>query len=80
MRPQVCIFFSLYFLSSPFRLTTLWNAYIGIVPTLEAHTLTGWDTSFRPKKLQDPEIQEATGETDPVAIMAKLRELKNNFK
>lgn len=29
---------------------------------------------------QDPEIQKATGETDPVAIMTKLRELKNNFK
>jgi hydroxyacylglutathione hydrolase len=29
---------------------------------------------------QDPEIQKATGETDPVAIMAKLREMKNNFK
>ncbi|KAM7209157.1 hydroxyacylglutathione hydrolase [Naviculisporaceae sp. PSN 640] len=29
---------------------------------------------------QDPEIQKATGETDPVAIMTKMRELKNNFK
>ena len=29
---------------------------------------------------QDPEIQKATGETDPVAIMSKLREMKNNFK
>ncbi|KAK3378455.1 hydroxyacylglutathione hydrolase [Podospora didyma] len=29
---------------------------------------------------QDPEIQRATGETDPVAIMTKMRELKNNFK
>ncbi|KAK4163532.1 beta-lactamase-like protein [Cladorrhinum sp. PSN259] len=29
---------------------------------------------------QDPEIQKATGETDPVAIMNKLREMKNNFK
>ncbi|KAL2160660.1 hypothetical protein VTH06DRAFT_1348 [Thermothelomyces fergusii] len=29
---------------------------------------------------QDPEIQKATGETDPVAIMTKLREMKNNFK
>lgn len=29
---------------------------------------------------QDPEIQKATGETDPVAVMNKLRELKNNFK
>ncbi|KAK4147167.1 Las1-like-domain-containing protein [Dichotomopilus funicola] len=28
----------------------------------------------------DPEIQKATGETDPIAIMTKLRELKNNFK
>ncbi|ESA42451.1 hypothetical protein GE21DRAFT_7310 [Neurospora crassa] len=28
----------------------------------------------------DPEIQKATGETDPVAIMTKLREMKNNFK
>ncbi|KAK4137889.1 Metallo-hydrolase/oxidoreductase [Trichocladium antarcticum] len=29
---------------------------------------------------QDPAIQKATGETDPVAIMTKLREMKNNFK
>ncbi|KAK4226886.1 hydroxyacylglutathione hydrolase [Podospora fimiseda] len=29
---------------------------------------------------QDPEIQKATGETDPVAIMTKLRDMKNNFK
>ncbi|KAL1876816.1 hypothetical protein VTK73DRAFT_9193 [Phialemonium thermophilum] len=29
---------------------------------------------------QDPQIQQATGETDPVAIMRKLREMKNSFK
>ncbi|KAK3328472.1 beta-lactamase-like protein [Cercophora scortea] len=29
---------------------------------------------------QDPEIQKATNETDPVAIMTVLREMKNNFK
>lgn len=29
---------------------------------------------------EDPVIQKATGETDPVKIMAKLREMKNNFK
>ncbi|KAK4203348.1 putative hydroxyacylglutathione hydrolase, cytoplasmic isozyme [Triangularia verruculosa] len=29
---------------------------------------------------QDPEVQRATGETDPIAIMTKLREMKNNFK
>ncbi|KAK3325493.1 beta-lactamase-like protein [Apodospora peruviana] len=29
---------------------------------------------------QDPVIQKATGETDPVVIMTKMRELKNNFK
>lgn len=29
---------------------------------------------------QDPAIQKATGETDPVTIMTKLREMKNNFK
>ncbi|KAK4103914.1 Metallo-hydrolase/oxidoreductase [Parathielavia hyrcaniae] len=29
---------------------------------------------------QDPEIQKATGETDAIAIMTKLREMKNNFK
>lgn len=29
---------------------------------------------------QDPEIQKATGSTDPVEIMTKLREMKNNFK
>lgn len=25
-------------------------------------------------------VQEKTGETDPVKVMAKLREMKNNFK
>ena len=29
---------------------------------------------------QDPEIQKATGKTDPVEVMAKLREMKNSFK
>ncbi len=29
---------------------------------------------------QDPMIQKATGKTDPVEVMAKLREMKNNFK
>jgi hydroxyacylglutathione hydrolase len=29
---------------------------------------------------QDPDIQKATGETEPFAVMTKLRELKNNFK
>jgi Hydroxyacylglutathione hydrolase C-terminus len=29
---------------------------------------------------QDPEVQKTTGETDPVEVMAKLREMKNNFK
>ncbi|CAD6439740.1 f9f3ad92-c19f-4a11-accd-0d0038274440 [Sclerotinia trifoliorum] len=31
-------------------------------------------------RVEDPEIQKATGKTDPVEVMAKLRELKNNFK
>jgi hydroxyacylglutathione hydrolase len=38
---------------------------------------------MRIKKLtpgQDPEIQKATGKTDPVEVMAKLREMKNSFK
>lgn len=30
--------------------------------------------------MQDPAIQKATGETEPVSVMAKLREMKNNFK
>ncbi|KAF8545395.1 beta-lactamase-like protein [Trichophaea hybrida] len=30
--------------------------------------------------VDDPRIQQATGQTDPVEVMAKLRELKNNFK
>lgn len=30
--------------------------------------------------VQDPEIQKATGATDPVGVMDKLREMKNNFK
>ncbi|KAK7220300.1 hypothetical protein V2G26_008303 [Clonostachys chloroleuca] len=31
-------------------------------------------------RVEDPEIQKATGETDPVSVMGKLREMKNNFK
>ncbi|EMR65820.1 putative hydroxyacylglutathione hydrolase protein [Eutypa lata UCREL1] len=31
-------------------------------------------------RVEDPEIQKATGRTDPVEVMAKLRVLKNNFK
>ncbi|KAH8599737.1 beta-lactamase-like protein [Bisporella sp. PMI_857] len=31
-------------------------------------------------RVEDPTIQKATGETDPVQVMAKLREMKNNFK
>lgn len=31
-------------------------------------------------RVTDPVIQKATGETEPVAVMAKLREMKNNFK
>ncbi|KAI5461176.1 Las1-like-domain-containing protein [Mariannaea sp. PMI_226] len=30
-------------------------------------------------RVEDPEIQKATGETDPVSVMGKLREMKNNF-
>jgi len=31
-------------------------------------------------RVEDPRIQQATGLTDPVGVMAKLREMKNNFK
>ncbi|RYO86409.1 hypothetical protein DL766_007846 [Monosporascus sp. MC13-8B] len=31
-------------------------------------------------RVEDPEILKATGRTDPVEVMAKLREMKNNFK
>ncbi|KAI9703176.1 MAG: Cytoplasmic glyoxalase II [Candelina mexicana] len=31
-------------------------------------------------RVQDPEIQKATGKTDPVDVMGQLREMKNNFK
>ncbi|EFW99799.1 hydroxyacylglutathione hydrolase [Grosmannia clavigera kw1407] len=31
-------------------------------------------------RVDDPIIQKATGETDPSAVMTKLRELKNNFR
>ncbi|KAI1419778.1 hydroxyacylglutathione hydrolase [Xylaria sp. FL1777] len=31
-------------------------------------------------RVEDPEIQKATSKTDPVEVMAALRELKNNFK
>lgn len=30
--------------------------------------------------VDDPRIQQATGKTDPVDAMAKLREMKNSFK
>ncbi|KAJ2989960.1 hypothetical protein NUW58_g3195 [Xylaria curta] len=30
-------------------------------------------------RLEDPEIQKATGKTDPIEVMAALREMKNNF-
>lgn len=29
---------------------------------------------------EDPEIQKATGESDAIGVMSKLREMKNNFK
>lgn len=29
--------------------------------------------------LEDPEIQKATGETEPDRVMKTLREMKNNF-
>jgi hydroxyacylglutathione hydrolase len=42
---------------------------------------TPWATLYSlSDRKQDPEIQKATGETDPIAIMTKLREMKNNFK
>ncbi|RKF77123.1 putative hydroxyacylglutathione hydrolase [Golovinomyces cichoracearum] len=31
-------------------------------------------------RLEDPVIQKATGETDVIEVMCKLREMKNNFK
>ncbi|KAI1261224.1 Las1-domain-containing protein [Xylariaceae sp. FL1019] len=31
-------------------------------------------------RVDDPEIQKATGKTEPVEVMAALREMKNNFK
>ncbi|KAI0193992.1 hydroxyacylglutathione hydrolase [Xylaria flabelliformis] len=31
-------------------------------------------------RVDDPEIQKATGKTDPVEVMGALREMKNNFK
>ncbi|KAI0123005.1 hydroxyacylglutathione hydrolase [Xylariales sp. AK1849] len=31
-------------------------------------------------RVDDPTIQKATGETDPVSVMGKLREMKNSFK
>jgi hydroxyacylglutathione hydrolase len=31
-------------------------------------------------RVDDPEIQKATGQTDPIEVMTKLREMKNNFK
>ncbi|KAI1805475.1 Las1-domain-containing protein [Daldinia bambusicola] len=31
-------------------------------------------------RVEDPEVQKATGKTDPVEVMDKLRTMKNNFK
>ncbi|KAI4868317.1 hydroxyacylglutathione hydrolase [Hypoxylon rubiginosum] len=31
-------------------------------------------------RVEDPEIQKATGKTDPIDVMAQLRTMKNNFK
>ncbi|KAI0514458.1 Las1-domain-containing protein [Xylaria bambusicola] len=31
-------------------------------------------------RVEDPEIQKATGKTDPIEVMAALRDMKNNFK
>jgi hydroxyacylglutathione hydrolase len=31
-------------------------------------------------RMDDPIIQKATGKSDPVEVMAKLREMKNSFK
>jgi hydroxyacylglutathione hydrolase len=31
-------------------------------------------------RVEDPDVQKATGKTDPVEVMAALREMKNNFK
>lgn len=39
----------------------------------------GDELKFNPfMRTQDPQVQKATGETDSVAVMAKLREMKNN--
>jgi hydroxyacylglutathione hydrolase len=31
-------------------------------------------------RVEDPEVQRATGKSDPIEVMAALREMKNNFK
>ncbi|KAF3185623.1 Cytoplasmic glyoxalase II, variant 2 [Orbilia oligospora] len=31
-------------------------------------------------RVEDPEIQKATGQTDPLEVMQKLRDMKNNFR
>jgi hypothetical protein len=30
--------------------------------------------------LDNKQVQDATGETEPIKVMAKLREMKNSFK
>jgi hydroxyacylglutathione hydrolase len=61
---------------------------IGDEKVMSTTQLTPWLSRYRltvPQKHnvfmrpQDPEIQKATGKTDPVEIMTKLREMKNNF-
>lgn len=60
------------------------NAIRELKALVEANEFTagkstiGDELEFNPfMRLNDPQVQEATGETDPVAVMARLREMKN---
>lgn len=41
---------------------------------------TPWGIFIVANLSQDPDMQKVTGKTDPVEVMAALREGKNNFK
>jgi len=52
-----------------------WNVFMRLDVSSTSFPLLGYKLIF-----QDPEIQKATGETDPIKVMGKLREMKNNFR
>lgn len=52
-----------------------------VIPSVESHSIHKIDKRSKIKMgcRADPTCRHATGETEPVKVMAKLRELKNNM-